>query len=343
VNLESLRAEMVADTGPLRQIRERAAARPRRLLFAESRDERILLAAALLSDTGLAEPLLLQKAPYAGAASQLACRLPAAAFWDPDSPQLRQEVAALLWRKRRHRGLTQGQAYVLAAQPLYQAAALVALGQVEGMVAGARAPTADVVRAALWAVGVAPGTGTVSGAFLMVPPANDTGPLLLADCAAVPVPQVGQLVDIGRATGQSFERLFGRPPAVAFLSFSTHGTAQHPEARKVAQAAQLLAAAHPQWCVVGEVQADAALVPEVAHAKGISWGAKRTADVLIFPDLSSGNIGSKLVERLGGWRAVGPFLQGLRRPVCDLSRGCTALDVLDAAVLISVLVSDGSG
>jgi phosphotransacetylase len=159
---------------------------------------------------------------------------------------------------------------------------------------------------------------------------------MMADVAVVPVPDEDQLVRIAHTTARNYQRIFEREPAVAFLSFSSHGSADHPSARAVAAAAQRLATLEPAWTVVGEVQADAALVPEIARTKGIDWEGRRGADVLVFPDLASGNIGQKLVERLGRWRTVGPWFQGLRRPLCGLSRGCTALDIYDGTVLATL-------
>jgi phosphate acetyltransferase len=216
-------------------------------------------------------------------------------------------------------------------------------GQADGLVAGASVTTATVVRASLQAIGPLPGVGTVSGAFLLAAPNSTAEPLILADCAVVPEPNTEQLVEIADQSGRLFERLVARRPAIAFLSFSTRGSAKHPASRIPAAAAAQLAADRPAWRVAGEVQVDAALVPEVARAKGINWGKLGKADVLIFPELASGNIGYKLVERLGGWRAIGPWLQGLRRSVCDLSRGCSALDVVDASVLVATQYRSPAG
>jgi len=334
VNLENLLRQLAQDAGTLGSLRQMAASRPRRVLLPEAADPRIRLAAAALAKTGLAHPLLLGRNTLTCAEPDVDAVLGPECWLDPTDESRRREVAEHLLRRRRSRGLTPGQSHVLAAEPLYHATALVALGEAEAMVAGATCATAAVVRAALWSVGPAPEVGTVSGAFLMVPPSGQGRCLMMADCAVVPDPQLEQLDRIAQSTAETYHRLLARWPAVAFLSFSTRGSAQHPAASKMADAALRLATAHPTWSVVGEVQADAALVPEVALAKDIDWGEAGQAEVLIFPDLSSGNIGYKLVERLGGWRAIGPLLQGLRRPVCDLSRGCTALDIVDASVLV---------
>jgi phosphate acetyltransferase len=339
LELASLLQQIQAESGPLRGLRERGTAPDRRVLFAEAGDLRIQLAAAALKRIGLVTPLLLSARPYSGLPADLERILGPECWLDPAAGGMRQEAADLIWRRRRHRGVTQGQAFVLAAQPLHLSHALLALGEVDAVVAGASAPTAEVARSSLRIIGPDVDTGTVAGAFLMLPPSSGAKPLLMADCAVVPEPTAKQLVDIARATARSYRVLFSRWPALAFLSFSTRGSAQHPAAVKVAEAAALLRAERPDWKIEGEVQVDAALVADVARAKGINWGEEQSADVLIFPDLGSGNIGSKLVERVACWRAIGPFLQGLRRPVCDLSRGCSALDAFDAAVLATLLAS----
>ncbi len=337
MNLEALLTELAVARRPLQQLRERAAVTPRRILFPEARDERVLAAAAALADCGLARPLLLGKPPWPGSAGDVIGCLGPECWLDPEDPARREEVVGHLRRRRRHRGLTQGQAHVLAAEPLFQAASLLAMGAADALVAGAAESTAEVARASLWCIGPAADVRTVSGAFLMLPPDREGSPLLMADCAVVPVPTEEQLVEIARTSVASFERLLQRPPAVAFLSFSTAGSSTHESARVPARAAARFAAERADLAVVGEIQVDAALVPEVARAKGIDWGGSRTADLLVFPDLGSGNIGHKLVQRLGGWRAIGPLLQGLRRPVCDLSRGCSAADVVDATSLVTLL------
>ncbi len=343
MNLDGLLQRIQVETGPLRALRRRAAATPRRILLPEAEDPRVRLAAAALVTNELAHPLLLGLPALRGADPFTGAVLGPEHWLDPTEEVRRREVAAHLWQRRRHRGMTQGQSHVLATEPLHMAATLLAMGEADALVAGATWATADVVRAALWSVGAAPEIQTVSGAFLMLPPRDATpaaslrgGGLMMADCAVVPTPDSDQLVQIARATVQSYRLLYARWPAVAFLSFSSHGSATHPAVRKVADAAAQLAAERPDLKVVGEVQVDAALVPEVARTKGIDWGESGTADVLVFPDLTAGNIGQKLVERLGGWRAVGPLLQGMRRPVCDLSRGCSALDVYDAVVLVTL-------
>jgi phosphate acetyltransferase len=332
----ALRRELTAERGFLRRLRDRAAGRDLRLLLPEPHDPRVLTAARVILDLGLGRPLLVGRPPRTGRAAELARALPGDCWRDPEDGAGRREVAEHLHRRRRHRGLTQGEAHVLAADPVHHAASLLALDRADALVGGASVATGDLVRACLWAIGPAPGERTVSGAFLMTPAGGEGEPLVLSDCAVVPEPTGEQLLEIARAAGNLYRDLVGREPAVAMLSFSTRGSSRHPTAQRIAATADALAGLEPAWRVRGEIQVDAALVPEVAAQKGIDWGEGGQAGVLVFPDLASGNIGSKLVERLGGWRAVGPVLLGLRRPVCDLSRGCTARDVVDTAAVAAL-------
>src|SRR5712691_3329157 len=216
--------------------------------------------------------------------------------------------------------------------PLTFGAALVGLGRADVMVGGATFPSGDTIRAALWAVGVAPGITTVSGAFYMV---RDDAVLTFTDCAVVPEPSPEQLADSAIAAARDRRRIVGDEPVVAFLSYSTKGSAAGPRVERLRQALEILAARRPppDFPFDGELQGDAALVADVARRKAPGSAVAGRANVLVFPDLDSGNIAYKLVQRLDGWEAIGPILQGLARPVADLSRGATADDIVDTAAV----------
>jgi phosphate acetyltransferase len=204
-------------------------------------------------------------------------------------------------------------------------------------VGGATRPTADVLRAALWLIGLAPGVKTVTSFFFMVcPPAGGAGSerlLMFADCAVVPDPTADQLAEIGCLAADHFGRLTGEVAHTAFLSFSTRGSAAHPRVDRVRQAVALARARRPDLHFDGELQADAALVADVGRKKAPDSVVAGHANVLVFPDLDSGNIGYKLVQRLGGAKAYGPILMGLRRQANDLSRGCSAEDIVETAII----------
>ncbi|HMV34161.1 MAG TPA: phosphate acyltransferase, partial [Gemmatimonadales bacterium] len=227
----------------------------------------------------------------------------------------------------------------LATDPIRFGASLVALGEADACVAGAVASTAEVLRAALWAIGCAPGVRTVSSSFYMALP--DGRVLTFTDCAVVPDPEPEVLAQIALAAARDRPRLVGDQPRVAFLSFSTRGSAESATVTRVRMAATRFRELAPDIPSDGEIQADAALVPEVAARKAPGSPLAGAANILVFPGLDSGNIGYKLVQRLAGAAALGPLLQGLARPMSDLSRGASPEDIVEVAAMVALQGQDG--
>jgi phosphate acetyltransferase len=322
----------------MNQIKQSARKLNKRIVLPEGESERTLRAADQILSEGLAEVLIVgneQKIHDLAGIYGLR-NIDSAEIVDPQNNKYRSEMIDLLLEIRKEKGLTYNEAHVLSSQPLYIGPLLIKLGYADGEVSGAEHSTGDVLRPAFQIVKTAPGSSVVSGAFLMVLKDNqfgDDGLIIFADCAVNPDPTAKQLAEIAIASAQTAKNIAGIEPRVAMLSFSTKGSASHPMVDKVVEATRIVQETHPEILIDGELQSDAAIIESIGQKKAPGSQIAGRANVLVFPDLNSGNISYKLVQRMAGAEAIGPVLQGMAAPINDLSRGCSVDDIVNLVAI----------
>jgi phosphate acetyltransferase len=309
-----------------------ASRRSRRIAFADAHDPRVQQAVLSCAERGICSPILIAASKDEALRLQDVVSISGIEVANVDDYS--ELTTAHLQTRRSAKGLTAADAAELSRNPLYVVGTLVATGLADGAVAGSVSTTPDVVRAALWTIGCAPGITVVSSFFLMAWPETC---MVYADCGVVPQPTSEQLTDIAVSAAENFQKLTAGESRVAFLSFSTKGSASHASVDHVRSAYERFRLRRPDILADGELQFDAATVPSVADRKAPNSTLKGSSNVLIFPDLNAGNIAYKITERLGGAVALGPILQGLAKPYCDLSRGCTADDIVLVAAITSLM------
>jgi phosphate acetyltransferase len=330
----------------LDNLQTRAAASPARIVLSEGHDPRIVAAAVSAVAAGIATIVLVgptdeitKQLSDAGSAPNDAIRIE-----DPTTSALTTEVAQSYFDLRQHKGVSMETAQKQAQDPLVFAAMLVRNDYADGTVGGAVATTSDTVRAALQVIGKAKTAPLVSSFFLMVLPEehpSGRGGMIYSDCGLVIDPSAEELAAIAQQSAASCTALMDETPRVAMLSFSTKGSARHTNVDKVAQATALVQKQSPGLNIDGELQFDAAFVPSVGESKAAGSSVAGHANVMIFPNLDAGNIGYKITQRIGGATAIGPVLQGLAKPANDLSRGCTADDVLHMIAVTALQAAHG--
>lgn len=321
----------------LQEIRENASKRKKTIVLPESHDERVLRAAKELTSNGIAKVITVgNEQVVRDLASNLSIDLQGIRIIDPLKSEMSSDFANVFYNLRKHKGITIEDAKETVKKDLFFGAMMVREGMADSFVAGSVASTGDVLKAAFQCVGMPEGISIVSSFFLMIFPQQVYS---FADCAVVPNPDSGQLADIAISTADNHKKLTGEEAYVAMLSFSTKGSAKHEDVDKVIEATRIAKEKRPDLIIDGELQFDAAILDSIGKKKAPGSEVAGRANVLVFPDLTAGNIGYKIAQRLGGAEAVGPVVQGLKKPLFDLSRGCSVDDIVNTSA-ISALMAD---
>lgn len=324
--------------GLMDDIKVKARAAKKRIALPEGTEERTIKAAEIIAKEGVAVPILI------GDESEIRAKAAGLDYSGVKIVDIKKSGKLDIYAKefyelRKNKGITPEDALKTVSDPMFYACMMVKMGEADGMVSGAINTTANTLRPALQIIKTAPGISVVSSCFLMelkTPEYGDNGIMLFGDCAVNPNPDENQLAAIAISTAKTAQQLAGITPRIAMLSFSTKGSAKHELVDKVVKATAIVKATAPDLLVDGELQADAALVEKVGQLKSPGSPVAGKANILIFPDLQAGNIGYKLVQRLGGAEAIGPICQGLAAPVNDLSRGCSVEDIVSVVAITAV-------
>lgn len=311
----------------IQDIRERAYRSPKRIVLPRSSDERVIKAAEFLKNNNLAHPILIRNEE-----GDIPKDLEAV---DPVSDKRLSTYASLFYERRKHKGITEAESMEIVKDPLFFAASMLANGDADGAVAGSVSTTGDVLRAAIQTIGLKKGSNVVSSVFIMS--FEDGRVYTYGDCAVVPYPNEKQLATIAIDSAQTHEKVTGNEPKVAMLSFSTKGSAEHERIDLVRNALELVKTHDLSFPVDGELQFDAATVPAIGNRKAPGSEVAGQANVFIFPNLDAGNISYKITERLAGATATGPVIQGLAKPMMDLSRGCSWEDIVNTACVCALM------